>query len=37
MPRDEMLRIALGWRRLPRLIEAVAEVKKRLSAVESNR
>lgn len=36
-PRDEALRIMLGWRRLPRLIDAVADLKKRLSAIESKR
>ena len=37
LPREEMLRIALGWRRLPRLIETVSALKKRLSAVEASR
>ncbi len=36
-PRDEALAIMLGWRRLPRLIETVSALKKRLSALESNR
>ena len=35
--RDEALHIFLGWRRLPRLIATVAELKKRLSALESKR
>jgi UDP-3-O-[3-hydroxymyristoyl] glucosamine N-acyltransferase len=37
LPREETLRIMLELRRLPRLVETVARLKKRLSALESNR
>jgi UDP-3-O-[3-hydroxymyristoyl] glucosamine N-acyltransferase len=37
VPRDEFLQIVLGWRRLPRLIHAVAALKKRLSEPDGNR
>ncbi len=37
MPRDEALAIMLAWRRLPKLIETVRALKKRLSATEPSR
>ncbi len=37
MPRDEMLRLILHMRRLPRIADAVEALKKRLSALDSKR
>jgi UDP-3-O-[3-hydroxymyristoyl] glucosamine N-acyltransferase len=36
MPRDEALAIFLAWRRLPRMVATVRELKKRLSVGEPN-
>ena len=36
-PRDEALAIMLAWRRLPRLLGVLTELKKRVSALEANR